>query len=103
MSSVEHAIPHAEVPSSGEAVRPAIKTVAISEFKAKCLALIEEVNRTGQPLRITRRGKPLAEVVPAAAELRPESWLGRMAGTMEIVGDIMEPTMNLVEWEALKD
>jgi len=41
-----------------------MQEVAISEFKAKCLALLEQVRKTKKPIRITRRGKPVAEVVP---------------------------------------
>jgi prevent-host-death family protein len=43
-----------------------MKDVFISEFKAKCLGLIEQVHKTRQPLRITRHGRPVAEVMPAA-------------------------------------
>ena len=81
----------------------AVKTVAISVFKAKCLALIDEVNKTGQPLRITRRGKVLADVVPAAIEQRPREWFGKLAGTFDIVGDIMEPASDPEDWEVLRD
>jgi len=44
--------------------RDAMREIAISEFKARCLALLEEVSKTRKPIRITRRGKPIAEVVP---------------------------------------
>ena len=78
-------------------------TVSISEFKAKCLAMIDEVNRTRQPLRITRRGTPLADLVPAAPEKTPQSWLGSMASEIKIVGDIVGPTGDLEDWEAWRD
>ena len=42
-----------------------MKEVAISEFKAKCLGILEEVRKTRKPIRVTRFGKPVAEVVPA--------------------------------------
>ena len=41
-----------------------MKEVAISEFKAKCLALLQQVQKTKKPLRVTRFGKPVAEIVP---------------------------------------
>jgi prevent-host-death family protein len=41
-----------------------MKEVAISEFKAKCLALLDQVQKTKKPIRVTRFGKPVAEVVP---------------------------------------
>ena len=102
-SDTHSGVPSDVQPDARQEGTATVKTVAISVFKAKCLALIDEVNKTGQPLRITRRGKVLAEVVPVVTAPKPESWLGRMRGTMEIVGDIMEPSSNLVEWEALRD
>lgn len=80
-----------------------MKEVAISEFKAKCLGLLEEVRKTRQPIRVTRFGKPIAEVGPAAPEEHPKSWLGCMAGTVEILGDIVGPSGSLEDWEAGRD
>ena len=80
-----------------------MEEVAISEFKAKCLALLEQVRKTKKPIRITRYGKPVAEVVPAAPAARKRSWLGSMAGKMEIVGDIVSPVIDLNDIEALRD
>jgi prevent-host-death family protein len=67
-----------------------MKEIAISKFKATCLAVIEDVRKTRRPVRITRFGKPVAEVVPSTPEPK-KSWLGCMAGTMEITGDIVGP------------
>jgi prevent-host-death family protein len=67
-----------------------VKEIAISKFKATCLGVIEEVRRTRQPIRVTRFGKPVADVLPAIAS--PEqSWLGCMRGSIEISGDIVGP------------
>ena len=76
--------------------------VPISEFKAKCLGLIEQVHKTRQPLRITRHGRPLAEVIPAGPD-RKRKFLGDMIGTAEIVGDILSPAIDLDEIEAYRD
>ncbi len=76
--------------------------VAISEFKAKCLALLDQVQKTKKPLLITRFGKPVAEVVPVPPEA-PEDWLGSMAGTAEIVGDIVAPVIDASDIEALRE
>ena len=76
--------------------------VPISEFKAKCLRLIEQVHKTRQPLRITRHGRPLAEVIPAGPD-RKRKFLGDMIGTAEIVGDIISPIIDLGEIEAYRD
>ena len=80
-----------------------MEEVAISEFKAKCLALLEQVRRTKKPIRITRFGKPVAEVVPPAPAAAQADWLGSMADTMEILGDIVSPVIEETDWEALRD
>ena len=59
-----------------------------AQFKAKCLKLIDEVAATQQPLVITKRGKPVARVVPIEEEAVP-GLFGYMKGTGEIVGDII--------------
>lgn len=79
------------------------QTVAISEFKAKCLSLIEQVNKTKTPLRITRRGEPIADVVPASKESGERDWMGSMADRLDITGDILSPVIDADEIEALKD
>ncbi len=76
--------------------------VAISEFKAKCLALLDQVQKTKKPLLITRFGKPVAEVVPVPPEATAD-WLGSMAGTAEIVGDIVAPVIDESDIEALRE
>jgi prevent-host-death family protein len=80
-----------------------VEEVAISEFKAKCLALLERVRKTKQPIRVTRFGKPVADVVPPSPVAEPGDWLGTMAGTIEIVGDIVSPVMEEDDWEAARD
>ena len=69
-----------------------------SEFKAKCLAVMDEVERTGQAVVITKNGKPVAELVPPRAS-RPKA-LGLLKDRLFITGDIISPID--VEWEALK-
>jgi prevent-host-death family protein len=80
-----------------------MKEVAISEFKAKCLGLVEQVRKTKRPIRLTRFGKPVAEVVPPSPAGEPGEWLGSMKGRMEILGDIVSPVMDENDWEALHD
>jgi prevent-host-death family protein len=79
------------------------QTVSISEFKAKCLALIEMVKKTGQPLLITKRGEPIAQVVPPPEKQKPASWLGCMRGAGTIVGDVISSATDEEEWEVLRD
>ena len=78
-----------------------MKQVAISEFKAKCLALIDEMGRTGEPIVITKRGTPVAEVGPPSTNGRPRRRLGGMAGTLTYLTDfdITTPTSVLDDWE----
>ncbi|HEX6504439.1 MAG TPA: type II toxin-antitoxin system Phd/YefM family antitoxin [Terriglobales bacterium] len=76
--------------------------MAISEFKAKCLALIDEVQKTKQPLRITRRGEPVAELVPTTPQ-GEGNLLGFMQGRGKILGDIVSPAADPDEWEVLRD
>ena len=77
-------------------------TVAISKFKAECLALLERVRKTGEPLLVTRRGEPVAQVLPPPTPDPSEgSAFGAMAGTAEELGDIVEPIVT-EDWEALR-
>jgi prevent-host-death family protein len=80
-----------------------IQKIAVSEFKAKCLSLLDQVNKTKTPLRVTRRGKPIADVIPASIESDERDWIGSMAGRMDIVGDIVSPIIDLKEIEALNE
>lgn len=80
-----------------------MKEVAISEFKAKCLALLEEVRRTKKPIRVTRFGRPVAEIVPPSAVMDREAWIASMKGSFQIVGDIVAAANDEDEWEALRD
>ena len=80
-----------------------MQEVAISEFKAKCLALLEQVRATKKPLRITRFGKPVAEVIPPTAVEDRAAWIGSMKDTMNITGDIVSPATDEDEWEVLRD
>jgi prevent-host-death family protein len=79
-----------------------METVAISKFKAECLAILERVRRTGQPVLVTRFGQPVAEVVPPHAPARPAGWLGRYSSEGRIVDDIVSPAASESEWEALR-
>jgi len=80
-----------------------INEIAISEFKAKCLALLEEVNKTKVSLRVTRRGKPIAEVNPVSPSMEERNWLGSMSESTEITGDLVSPVIEIQEIEALKN
>ncbi|HEV2178079.1 MAG TPA: type II toxin-antitoxin system Phd/YefM family antitoxin [Terriglobia bacterium] len=79
-----------------------MESMRISEFKTTCLAVLERVRRTQKPVLITRFGQPVAEVVPPSAPPRPQSWIGSMAGTGKILGDIVSPAGKKSDWEAAR-
>jgi prevent-host-death family protein len=80
-----------------------MQEVAISEFKAKCLSLLEQVCKTKKPIRVTRFGKPIADVIPPSLLQGRAHWIGSMKGSIEIVGDIISPANEGSEWEVLGD
>jgi prevent-host-death family protein len=67
-----------------------IKHVTAAEFKANCLRLMDESAQQRRPIVITKRGKPVAKLVPIE-EQEPRDLFGYMAGTVEICGDIISP------------
>ncbi len=83
--------------------KKSIHEVAISEFKAKCLSLLEEVSKTKTPLRVTRRGQAIADVIPASSDVEERNWMGSMSGSIEITGDVLSPVIEIQEIEALKN
>ena len=72
------------------------RTMKASEFKAKCLKLMDEVAENGEEIVITKNGNPTARLVPYRA--RPKEWFGADRGKLEILGDILSPID--VVWEA---
>jgi prevent-host-death family protein len=81
----------------------AVKEVTITELKAKCFSLLNQVQKTKRPLRVTRFGKPIAEILPTAPQPSRVDWFGSMKGTVEILGDIVAPANDEDEWEVLRD
>ncbi|MBI5720391.1 MAG: type II toxin-antitoxin system Phd/YefM family antitoxin [Burkholderiales bacterium] len=74
--------------------------IQASEFKAKCLALMDQVARTGEAIVVTKNGRPIAELRPYRAP-RAKSLIGLQAGRIEIHGDIVAPVGGEL-WDALK-
>jgi prevent-host-death family protein len=76
-----------------------MKTVTVTEFKAHCLELVNEVSRTGEPVVLTKRGKPTAMVVSPPSQ-EGNRWIpGRYEDKIRIVCDIVAPLDE--PWEAL--
>ena len=80
----------------------AMETIPVSQFKARCLAILAKVQKTGQPILVTRFGEPMAEVIPPPSPARPDRWLGSLEGSVQIIGDIVSPTTTEDDWEALR-
>lgn len=79
-----------------------METVSISKFKATCLALLKRVKRTGKPILVTRRGEPIAEIVPPSPPAARVGWLGMFASAGKILGDVVSPASDETDWETLR-
>lgn len=75
-----------------------MKTIKASEFKARCLQLMDEVAKTGKAVIITKNGKPVSQLLP----YRPKfpTVFGALQGTVTVKGDILAPVED--QWEALQ-
>ena len=81
-----------------------MQEIKISEFKAKCLALLDQVGKTKKAIRITRRGIPVAEVVPPSPVRKGRKFLGASADTFDILdNDIVRPIIDFNEMEIYRD
>ncbi|MGA7560494.1 MAG: type II toxin-antitoxin system Phd/YefM family antitoxin [Terriglobales bacterium] len=76
--------------------RTALKTMAAGSFKARCLAVMDEVQAKREAIVITKRGKPVVKLVPADAE--KDDIFGFLRGKAKIVGDIVSPALTPEEW-----
>jgi antitoxin (DNA-binding transcriptional repressor) of toxin-antitoxin stability system len=74
--------------------------ISATEFKAKCLQILERVRATGERVQVTKRGKVIAELGPPTDESARFAKAGFAKGEMRILGDVIEPTG--AEWESLK-
>ena len=77
-----------------------MKQVPAEKFKAHCLAVMDEVQATGEPVVVTKNGKPVVKLVPS--KMKDENIFGYMAGKAKIAGDIVSPVTPLEDWKALK-
>jgi prevent-host-death family protein len=77
-----------------------MRTIPAGQFKARCLRLMDEVRSTREPVLITKKGRPVAKLVPA--ESQPEDIFGCLKEEIKIVGDIESPIVPWEEWDALR-
>ena len=75
-------------------------TMPAGQFKARCLKVMDDVRSTREPVIITKNGRPVAKLVPA--EDPSDDFLGKLSGTMKIVGDITQPIEDPEAWDALR-
>ena len=75
-----------------------MRTIAAGKFKANCLAIMDEVQKKREAVLITKRGKPVAKLVPATGEAK-DDFFDSMKGMAKITGDIVSPAFDLDEWE----
>jgi antitoxin (DNA-binding transcriptional repressor) of toxin-antitoxin stability system len=79
-----------------------MEEIAVSKFKATCLSVVAKVNRTRKPVRLMRFGKPYARIVPDEEPMSRKEWIGNAKGTGEILGDIVGPSTDPEDWDALR-
>lgn len=77
-----------------------MKTLSAGEFKARCLSLMDDVRQTREPVLITKRGKPVAKLVPA--DKAAPDLMGRLEGVIKITGDIESPVELPDKWESAR-
>jgi prevent-host-death family protein len=77
-----------------------MKKIAAAAFKAQCLTLMDDVRSTKQPLLITKRGKPVAKLVPV--DTGEDDFIGRLKGVFRVVGDIESPIEPPEAWESAR-
>ncbi|MGD0458638.1 MAG: type II toxin-antitoxin system Phd/YefM family antitoxin [Terriglobia bacterium] len=75
-----------------------MKSMRAGEFKARCLKVMDQVRATREPVIITKRGRPVAKLVPV--DKRGDDIFGCLKGVVEIVGDIESPLVAPEDWEA---
>jgi prevent-host-death family protein len=79
-----------------------MRQMAAGQFKAQCLTVMDEVAATRDPVVITKRGKPVAKLVPVE-ESKPKKLRGRLVGVLPPSrGDLREPTVPLKDWKRVK-
>jgi prevent-host-death family protein len=77
-----------------------MKKLSATEFKSRCMAVMDSVQKTKEAVLITKRGRPVAKLV--RAEEAPREFLGRLEGIVRVVGDIESPIEPLDAWNALR-
>jgi antitoxin (DNA-binding transcriptional repressor) of toxin-antitoxin stability system len=79
-----------------------MRTINASEFKSKCLSILDEVHESGEGITVLKRGKPVAQLLPALPSDDTPYPQRNLKGTVTIMGDILSPPLPPETWEAEK-
>jgi antitoxin (DNA-binding transcriptional repressor) of toxin-antitoxin stability system len=79
-----------------------VERIAVSKFKATCLAVVQDVHRFGKPVLITKFGKPMAQLIPPPSDSKGKPFLGRMEGKGAILADIVGSVTDPADWDMLR-
>jgi prevent-host-death family protein len=79
-----------------------VRTIPAGEFKQKCLGLLDEVGVSGEPIVITKRGRPVAQLTPVSAKHQAD-WAGALRDRGSIRGDLVAPALPADHWAALRE
>lgn len=77
-----------------------MKKMAAGKFKTHCLSVMADVQATGEPVIVTKRGEPVVKLVPIASG--ENDLFGFMAGEFRITGDVVSPVVPIEEWQVMK-
>jgi prevent-host-death family protein len=77
-----------------------MKQMRASAFKAQCLKVMNDIQATGEPVIVTKRGKPVVKVIPIKPE--KDDIFGSMADEVKIIGDIESPVVPLKAWKIMR-
>jgi prevent-host-death family protein len=77
-----------------------MRSINASELKAKCLAILDEVEETGEAVTILKRGRPVALLLPPGGS-EGESPQKALLGSVQILGDVLKPVLPEEAWEVL--
>jgi prevent-host-death family protein len=77
-----------------------MKRMRASTLKLRCYSVIEQIQKSREPVIVTSKGKPIVKIVPIESE--PDDLFGFMAGKVKIIGDIESPVVPLDQWKVMK-
>jgi prevent-host-death family protein len=74
-----------------------MKKMSAAQFKTHCLSVMDDISETGEPLVVTKRGKPVVKVIRVSGSQK--SVIGRLVGIVEVTGDLLEPAVPPGDWD----